>query len=312
MSRVHMSKQEVTAQQVDKRVTKQVDHLNPKSFLIFLLPALLIYGAFVLYPLLNAGFLSLFAWDGVSPNRTFVGLGNYVTLLTKDPIFWRALSNTGIWVALSLMIPTTLGLALALALNTKLFGRTAFRAIFYLPAIIASIAVAAIWSWMYHPSLGLINYVLEIIGVETMPDWLGDRNIALFSVFIPSIWVGTGPNMILFLAGLQTVPGDLIDAARVDGATRIQVFRHVTLPSLRHVSIIVVALTIISSLKVFDLIYSMTFGGPGQATQVLASWSYFQAFNLRNFGMGMAVAMVLLLITLLVVVPYLIWAGRED
>ena len=255
--------------------------------------------------------MSFFEWDGISPERTFVGLDNYVTLFTQDPVFWRALSNTAIWVGLSLLIPTSLGLALALALNTKLFGRVGFRAIFYLPAIIASIAVATMWSWMYHPSLGLLNYLLEGVGLAT-PDWLGDRNIALYSVFVPHIWTATGPNMILFLAGLQTIPGELIDAAQVDGANRIQVFRHVTLPSLRQISIIVIALTIINSLKVFDLIYSMTFGGPGQATQVLASWSYFQAFNLRNFGTGMAVAVVLLFITLLVVVPYLIWSSKED
>ena len=294
-----------------KGAARRVDALSPGSFFIFLVPTLLIYGTFVLYPLVSAAFLSFFEWDGISSERTFVGFENYLTLFTQDPVFWRALSNTGIWVGLSLLIPTSLGLALALALNTKLFGRVGFRAIFYLPAIIASIAVATMWSWMYHPSLGLLNFMLEGLGLGT-PDWLGDRNIALYSVFVPHIWTATGPNMILFLAGLQTIPGDLIDAAKVDGANRPQVFRHVTLPSLKQISIIVVALTIINSLKVFDLIYSMTFGGPGQATQVLASWSYFQAFNLRNFGTGMAVAMVLLAVTLLVVVPYLLWSSREE
>lgn len=291
---------------------QRVDQLTWGSFAVFLAPTLLIVGTFIFYPLFSAAFLSLFSWDGISVDRTFVGLQNYRTLFFEDPVFWRALTNTGIWVVLSLVIPTSAGLALAMALNTKIFGQSTFRAIFYIPAIIASIAVATIWSWMYHPSLGIINAVLELFGSQNPPDWLGDRNIALYSVFAAHIWVAVGPNMILFLAGLQTIPGDLIDAAKVDGANRVQVFRNVILPSLRQISVVVIALTIIGSLKVFDLVYSMTFGGPGQATQVLASWSYFQAFNTRNFGMGMAVAVVLLVITLLTVVPYLLWSSKED
>ena len=291
---------------------RRVDQLTWGSFAVFLAPTLLIVGAFIFYPLFSAAFLSFFNWDGISIDRTFVGLQNYRTLFFEDPVFWRALTNTGIWVVLSLVIPTSLGLALAMALNTKIFGQATFRAIFYIPAIIASIAVATIWSWMYHPSLGFINSVFELFGSQNPPDWLGDRNIALYSVFVAHIWVAVGPNMILFLAGLQTIPGDLIDAAKVDGANRVQVFRNVILPSLRQISVVVIALTIIGSLKVFDLIYSMTFGGPGQATQVLASWSYFQAFNTRNFGMGMAVAVVLLFITLLIVIPYLLWSSKED
>lgn len=291
---------------------RRVDQLTWGSFAAFLAPTLLLVGTFIFYPLVSAAFLSFFSWDGISVDRTFVGLQNYRTLFFEDPVFWRALTNTGIWVALSLIIPTSVGLALAMALNTKIFGQSTFRAIFYIPAIIASIAVATIWSWMYHPSLGIINSVFELFGSQNPPDWLGDRNIALYSVFIAHIWVAVGPNMILFLAGLQTIPGDLIDAAKVDGANRVQVFKNVIIPSLRHISVVVIALTIIGSLKVFDLIYSMTFGGPGQATQVLASWSYFQAFNTRNFGMGMAVAVVLLFITLLIVVPYLLWSSKED
>lgn len=291
---------------------RRVDQLTWGSFAVFLAPTLLIVGTFIFYPLFSAAFLSFFNWDGISEGRTFVGLQNYRTLFFDDPVFWRALTNTGIWVVLSLVVPTSVGLALALALNTKIFGQATFRAIFYIPATIASIAVATIWSWMYHPSLGIINSVFELFGSQNPPDWLGDRNIALYSVFIAHIWVAVGPNMILFLAGLQTIPGDLIDAAKVDGANRVQVFRNVILPSLRQISVVVIVLTIIGSLKVFDLIYSMTFGGPGQATQVLASWSYFQAFNIRNFGMGMAVAVVLLVITLLIVIPYLVWSSKED
>ncbi|WP_343417819.1 sugar ABC transporter permease [Candidatus Flexifilum breve] len=214
---------------------------------------------------------------------------------------------------LSLIFPTGLGLGLAIALNQRLFGRALFRTVFYLPAVIASIAVASIWSWMYNPSLGIVNTVLIAIGQEHLiQDWLGDRNVALFSVFVAFVWQATGGNRVLFLAGLQTVRTELIEAARVDGANRWQAFRFVTVPSLRQTFIIVISLSIINSLKVFDLIYGLTAGGPGQSTHVLGSWGYFQALQLRNYGAGMAIVIILLLITLVIVVPYIRWMMRGE
>lgn len=280
---------------------------------LFLFPAVLLYAIFVFYPILNALFLSFFRWDGVSVERDFVGFDNYVRIFTQDPVFWRALSNSAIWVVLSLIVPTSIGLLLALALNQRIWGRSIFRTLFYLPAVIASIAVAAIWGWMYNPSVGVINAVLQSIGLGGLvQDWLGNRDIALYSVFIASVWAATGTNMILFLAGLQTISQDLIEAARVDGANPFQVFRNVTIPGLRPTLIIVFSLSIISSLKAFDLLYGMTYGGPGDATQVLALWGYFQGFQYRNFGVGMAIVMVLFAITLAIVVPYVRFASNED
>ncbi len=284
---------------------------NNGAVLPFLIPALTIYILFLIYPILSAIFTSFFQWDGISPQRVFVGIDNYIYLFTKDDVFWRSLRNTGIWVVLSLLVPTTFGLALAVVLNQKLAGRSIFRMIFYLPAIIASIAVATIWTWMYNPSLGIVNGVLKQIGLRALAqDWLGNRDIALYSVFAAYTWMATGPNMVLFLAGLQGVPQDLLEAARVDGANWWAVFWNITIPSLRATFVVVIALSIINSLKVFDLVYGMTYGGPGDSTNVLASWSYFQAFSFNRYGLGMAVAVVLLLITLIVVVPYVLWANR--
>jgi raffinose/stachyose/melibiose transport system permease protein len=284
-----------------------------KGVLPFILPALIIYVALILYPIGNAFVMSFFRWDGSAPTKEWVGIQNYVDIFTNDPIFMRALKNSALWVVLSLFIPTTWGLLLALALNRKLFGRAIFRTIFYLPAIITTIAVANIWSWMYNPFMGFLNAALTRMGLESwIRPWLGSDEYAIYAVFAAYVWMATGPSMLLFLAGLQNVPQDLIDAARVDGANFAQVFRHVTLPSLRPAFTIVIALTIINSLKVFDLVYQMTFGGPAQSTQVLASWTYFQAFSLHNYGLGMATAMVLLFFTLIIVVPYVRWATRED
>jgi raffinose/stachyose/melibiose transport system permease protein len=283
------------------------------SSLPFLLPALVIYAVFALFPMVDGLWLSFFDWDGVSADRNWVGLENYVQILTQDPVFWRAVSNSVIWVTLSLIIPTTIGLAFAVALDQKLRGRNAFRAALYLPAVIASIAVATMWSWMYNPIFGIVNATFEALGLEWLiQDWLGDPDIALYSILVAYAWQATGAAMVLFLAGLQNVPTELREAARVDGANRRQVFRAVTFPALMPTFVVVTVLSIISSLKVFDLVYGMTGGGPAQSTQVLALWSYTQSFTLHDYGNGMAVAMVLLAVTLAIVIPYYLWMGRRD
>lgn len=302
-----------TAEIIPAPRKKERFRLHKLTPLPFLLPALIIYAVFALYPMVGALELSFYNWDGVSADRNFVGLQNYVQIFTQDPVFWTAVRNSIAWVVMSLIVPTLVGLMLALALNQQLFARTAFRAIFYLPAIIASIAVATIWSWMYNPILGVVNAALKSLGMsEAIRDWLGDPKIALFSIFIAYVWQSSGVSMVLFLAGLQGVPEELKEAARVDGANRWHVFWHVIRPCLRETFVVVTVLTVINSLKVFDLIVGMTSGGPAQSTQVLALWSYTQSFSLHDFGNGMAIAMVLLAITLIIVVPYLLWTSRED
>ncbi len=283
------------------------------SSLPFLLPALIIYAVFALYPMVDGLWLSFFDWDGVSADRHWVGLENYVQVFTQDPVFWRAVSNSVIWVTLSLVIPTTIGLAFAVALDQKLRGRNAFRAALYLPAVIASIAVATMWSWMYNPIFGIVNATFEAVGLEWLiQDWLGDPDVALYSILVAYAWQATGAAMVLFLAGLQNVSQELKEAARVDGASHVQVFRSVTFPALMPTFVVVTVLSIINSLKVFDLVYGMTGGGPAQSTQVLALWSYTQSFTLHDYGNGMAVAMVLLAVTLAIVIPYYVWMGRRD
>lgn len=295
---------------MEKPLTGTLQKFTP---ILFLLPAVGIYAVFAVYPILNALQLSFYDWDGISDNRNLVGLENYVEIFTEDTVFWTAVENSVRWMTMSLVGPTILGLILAMALNQKVFGQTTFRAIFYLPSIVASIAVATMWTWLYNPTFGLVNNLLIKLGMESViQDWLGDPDVALYSIFVAYVWQSTGVNVVLYLAGLQGVPEELKEAARVDGANVWQVFRNVTLPSLRNTTIIVIVLTIINSLKVFDLIVGMTHGGPAQSTQVLALWSYTQSFGLHDYGNGMATAIVLLAITLVIVIPYVLWTTRED
>lgn len=280
----------------------------------YLAPAALLYAYFLAYPMIDAVRLSFFEWSGFrTESPAFVGLENYVRILTKDPVFWTALTNSVIWVVLSLVVPMMISLLLALALNRRMIGRNLFRSVFYMPAVFASITVASIWRWIYNPTLGLLNETLRTVGLEDWAQqWLGNPDIALYSIFAASVWQGVGFGMILFLAGLQQVPPEQVDAARVDGAGGWQVFRHVSMPALKPTTVVVIILTMINSLKVFDLVVGMTGGGPAQSTQVLALWTYTQSFSNHNFGQGSAVATVLLVISLFLVVPYLMWSMRSD
>jgi raffinose/stachyose/melibiose transport system permease protein len=280
----------------------------------YLIPALVLYGWFLLFPMLDAVRLSFFEWSGFRTEEpVWVGLDNYVRLFTEDAVFWTALRNSVVWVVLSIIVPTSIALLLALGLNRKMVGRNLMRAVFYIPAVFASITVAAMWRWIYNPTLGFVNQFLEGVGLGNWAQsWLGDPQFALGSIFVASIWQGVGFSMVLFLAGLQTVPQELTEAAKLDGAGAWQRFKAVTVPALRPTTVVVVILTIINALKVFDLVVGMTGGGPAQSTQVLALWSYTQSFTNHQFGMGGAVATVLLVVTLALVIPYMAWSMKGE
>ncbi|MEI1249790.1 carbohydrate ABC transporter permease [Rhizobium aouanii] len=292
---------------------RQSTHDPRVQALILLVPALAIYAVFALYPMLNVVILSFQKWNGLDPNRHFVGIANYQAIFTKDPVFWVAFRNTVIWTLMSLIFPPMVGLLLALSLNQKIFGRNGLRAIFYLPVIIAPIAVATMWKWMYDPFFGLFSQLLTSWGMQGwINDWLGNRDIALYSVFVAYLWQTVGFSMVLFLAGLQNVSQTLVEAARIDGAGRWAVFKHVTLPALRPTITIVLVLSVISSLKAFDIVYGLTGGGPAQSTQMLALWAFTQAMQIFDFGRGAAISVVLLLITMAVVIPYLKWTQKHE
>jgi raffinose/stachyose/melibiose transport system permease protein len=275
---------------------------------MLLAPALAVYCLFAVYPMVNVVVLSFLRWNGLTTTSQFVGLDNYVQVFTQDPVFWTAARNTVLWTAMSVIFPPAIGFLLALALNQNIPGRAPLRALFYMPVIIAPIAVATMWRWMYDPFFGLFNAVLTEFGLDGLiQDWLGDRNVALYSMFVASVWQTVGFSLVLFLAGLQSVSPTLIEASRVDGASRFQIFRYVTLPALRPSITIVLILSIINSLKAFDIVYGMTQGGPAQSTQMLALWAFTQAMQLGDFGRGAAISVVLLLVTTAIVVPYLRW-----
>lgn len=279
----------------------------------FLAPALLIYSVVVVYPMLYSSYLSLFRWDGIAPTKTFVGFQNYVDLVTQDQVFWIALKNNAVWLVAALLLPTSIGLGLALLLNLKFRGSAVLRSVFYFPAVLSLAVVGLIWTWIYHPDLGLLNQALGSLGLKALQrNWLADPNVALYPVIIAATWSAVGLPMLLFLAGLQTVPVELLEAAKVEGAGPIRRFIHVTFPLLRETTLIVLAITAINALKAYDIVYAMTNGGPANRTQLLSTWMYFLTYNYNTVGRGTAIAVVLFSLTLVFAIPYLRVMTRKD
>jgi raffinose/stachyose/melibiose transport system permease protein len=279
---------------------------------VFLVPALVIYSVVVVYPMLYSTYLSLFRWDGVAPKKIFVGLQNYVVLLTHNEVFWIALKNNAIWLVAALLVPTSIGLGLALVLNSRFRGSHIFRSIFYFPAVLSLAVVGLIWTWIYHPDLGLANQFLDAVGLKILKrNWLSDPQIAIYPVILAATWNAVGLPMLLFLAGLQTIPPEMHEAAKVEGAGPIRRFLYVTFPLLRETTLIVLAITSINALKAYDIIYAMTNGGPANRTQLLSTWMYFLTYNYNEVGLGTAIAVVLFSLTLIFAIPYIRMMTRK-
>lgn len=276
----------------------------------FMIPAAVIYLSVIVVPVFYSLFISLFKWNGVS-DKEFVGLGNYINLFTNDPTFIIALKNNLIWIVLTICVTMTVSLGFAVLLNKKFRGRTVFRAFFYFPCVIAPIAVAIIWRWIYNPNIGFINEFCEALGINFKQTWISDPKVSLYAVFIAALWQGIGQPMILFLAGLQSVSPDVLEAATIDGAGPVRKFFSVTVPLMKETFVMVIATLIVAAMKVYDIVQGLTGGGPNNATQMLATYMYSQTFQYNNVGMGTAVACVMVIMMMIVIVPYISFTAKE-
>jgi ABC-type sugar transport system permease subunit len=259
----------------------------------FMAPSLLHLAVFTFGPLAFAAWLSLHRWSLVDVARPFVGLENYARLL-GDGEFWNAVKNTAVF---TLHVPVSMVVALSLALlvHRRVRGATALRAMLFLPSITSLVAIAVVWQWMLNDEFGLINWALSRFGVGPVP-WLTSPTTALPAIMIMSIWLVVGYQMVLFQAGLNAIPQDHYDAAKIDGAGRWQRFIHVTLPGLRHTLFFVLITSVIGSFQVFGAVYVMTEGGPLRSTDVAVYHIYQEAWEFLRFGDAAAMSWVLFLI----------------
>jgi raffinose/stachyose/melibiose transport system permease protein len=270
---------------------------QPVTSALMLAPALLLCGIFIFVPASLAIVGSFFSFGLTSQAWVWNGVGNYAQALA-DPIFWLALRNNVIIVLGSIVLQVGIGTVLAAILDRGIpSGRTFFRTIIFAPMVISAVAVALIWLIILDPNIGILNAIVKAIGL-TPPSrgWLGDPSVSIWVVLVVAAWQYTGFMMVLILAGLQGIPNDLYEAASIDGARGLTAFWHITLPSIRNVLLVAVLITTIGGFKVFDFIYVLTQGGPANATQVLGTYVYLQAFNLQNMGYANAIAVVLLAI----------------
>lgn len=262
-------------------------------YLIFLGPAALLYVPFVLKPLLETFGLSLFAWNGVSAERTFVGLANYARAL-GDPIFWISLRNNLYWVVTSIVLPMATGLVIAVLLSAVRRGQRIYAGIFFTPVVLNLIIVGLVWGIIYNPLIGPLNRLLRAVGLGSLAiGWLGDRYAATPAIMVAGAWTFFGFCAVIFLQGLRTLDREQIEAATIDGAGPFRRFRKIIVPALSDQVTLLIVMSIIGSFKVFDIVYVMTKGGPDHASEVIATYMYWQSFMNGSLGYGAALAVML-------------------
>ena len=276
---------------------------------VLLAPACVLFSLFVVYPILRTVALSLYDWDGVGA-RSFVGLDNYFELFA-DPVFATALANNLRWLACYLVAPLA-GLALALLVNQGLAGMRAVRALFFMPFVVSQVVVGLVFGWFFHSRYGLFDRLLQDIGLPALAP-LDSDTWSLYTMVVAGLWPQTAYCMILYLAGLAAMPGDVVDAARVDGAHGFALLRRVVLPQLRPVQFIVAMVCAVAALRSFDYVMIMTLGGPYDSSTVLAYYMYEQTFGSLRYGYGAAIAVVLLAL-MSGIIGLLLWRlfRRED
>ena len=270
-------------------------------------PNLIVFGVFMLLPLILTFVISAQETSGLGPAE-WVGLGNYTELIS-DGVFWRSLINTVGYAAVTVPLGLALGLAVAMLLNNAVWLRDVMRTIYYLPVVISGVAAGLIAQWMFNENIGVVNELLGLVGLGPV-SWQSSPAWAMTSVVLLTLWVGVGFNMVVYLAALQGIPREYYDASAVDGANSVQQFRHVTLPGLGTATVFLAIYGVILSFQAFDLIYILTGGGPGNATEVLGTYAYEQAFSARERGYGSAIGVVLYLL-LIVVLSVQFWISRR-
>lgn len=290
---------------------------------VFLLPMLVIFVGFIFGPIIYAFWLSFHQWEVITPQKPWVGLANYREIFSDNDDFNNALRNTVYYSFGVVPAQTIVGMFLAILANRKIRGKTFFRTAFYFPSISSSIVISIIFLWLYANN-GLINFLIRKVGLPTpRPPWLSNPNgvfemalngigidnvsawfagpsVALLSIMMLNVWTTAGTMMVIFLAGLQDVPTDVYEASSLDGASRWQTFRDITVPLLRPVTLFVVTLGLIGTFQVFDQMYAMTSGGPAKRTTTIAYLIYQEAFRNYNGGYAAALAMVLFAIILVI------------
>jgi ABC-type sugar transport system permease subunit len=257
----------------------------------FILPAVALFLVFGVYPFYRTITISFTDWDGISNAYNQIGFQNYLTMFS-DQLWWRSLVNGLFFSWTAIVFMNGIALLLALAVDRKIKGQTIYRSLFYIPTILSGVVVAIIWKWLYQPIGGPLNQILGSIGLASLQTaWLASSKTVLWAISIASMWASIGSPFLLFLAGLQSVPIELYEAARIDGGNDWQLFRYITVPFLVPVTAIITVLTFLGAMQIFNIVLTMTSGGPGFASEVPILHIYREGFKLYDFGYASALSM---------------------
>jgi raffinose/stachyose/melibiose transport system permease protein len=280
---------------------------------LFLLPAVILFALFLIYPIFRSAYYSLFNWNGLGPATKFIGLNNFKTILT-DQVFLKAIDDCLIIVVFSLAVQLPLALMLSIMVGRDLPGRAFFRSVFFMPYVISEVITAIIWISMFSPDPenGFLNALLILIPGVHAQNFLGDTNQVIACVFLVLTWKYFGLHMLLDMAGLQNIPKELEEAAMIDGANRWQSVWYITVPLLSTTLRTSVYLSVLGSLTQFNLVWIMTRGGPVNASEMMATYMYRFAFIRFQLGYGSAVALVMLVFCLIFSVAFLWLSRRPD
>jgi ABC-type sugar transport system permease subunit len=284
--------------------------------LLFLSPAMLILLIFMAKPLIDAVLLSFQSWDGMRES-VWVGLTNYANLL-QDRIFWEAVKNTALFTVVTVIIQTTIPLLVANLLNSKIRGSAIFRTLYFMPVVISLTISGLLWSMIYEPNFGVLNETLRALGLRNLAQlWLADRATVMPSIIVVSVWQSLGFYLVIFFAGLQSIPQELYEVASLDGANAWQRLRHVTIPMLRPVMTVVIVLNTIGGIRVFDQVWVMTSGGPNHASETLGTYLYRSAFGARGssnpqLGYAATIAILILVLSLAISIAQIRLRSRSE
>ncbi len=276
---------------------------NKPAIVLFLLPAVLLFVGIIVIPILMSGYYSLHDWDGMSDMK-FIGLDNYIELFTNKTVnFPQALLNAVIYMLASVLIQLPFSLLLALLLAKGRRGSRMFLSVYFIPVLLSTVVIGQLWLKIYNPDYGLINMGLSATGLESWTTaWLGNRDTALIAAFIPTLWQFTGYHMLLMYAGIQGVPNEIKEAALIDGATESQVNRKIIIPMIKPVLRVCLIISVTGSLKIFDMIYILTGGGPARATEVPSTLLYSRMFLRNQYGLGSAIAILLIILCMVLAI----------
>ncbi len=272
--------------------------------IVLLALPLAVFGVLVVWPLFSSFYYSFTNWNGFDSNYDYVGFENFAKIYT-DRLFYSAAINTAIWMVAAIILPTLMGLGLALLIDSHVPGGRVFKTVFYLPICLSAVVVGQIWVWIYQADWGLLNTVIgSVTGERFTYAWLAKPDSALGSVIVAWSWQQTGLSMVIYLAGLTSIPRDLLEVCEIEGSTTWQRITNVILPLLTPSTVVVVALSVINSLKGFDILYIMTGGGPFNSSDTLAMHMYNESFKKYLMGYGSAISVVLFLIALTIIGVY--------